>query len=98
MYKALCVAALLWAMFALTTPTLASGLPSPVIVAKGKWTRQTAPIPTTTLFTPTQDGLYRLSIYATLTTADSSSQTYWYVNVFWTDDEGPQSFYDVLFA
>lgn len=65
-------------------------LTSPQIVAKGKLPNQTAPIPTTTIFTPTQTGLYRLSIYATLTKTDPNSQSVWQINTQWTDDAGAQ--------
>src|SRR5437660_10834518 len=91
MYKALCLVALLLATFALTSGSKiadasATGLPSPVIVARGKLVNQTASIPTTTIFTPTQTGLYRLSVYGTMTTTNPSSQSGWLINLFWTDD------------
>jgi hypothetical protein len=57
----------------------------PEIVAKGKLLNQTAPIPTTAIFTPTQSGLYRLSFYGSITTADPGSISYYYLNIFWTD-------------
>ena len=91
MYKTLCVAVLLFPTFALTqahnpaTPPF----PSPLIVAKGKLLNQTAPIPTTTIITPTQSGLYRLSVYATVT-ADTciGSNSIWVFSPEWTDDSG----------
>ena len=92
MYKALCVTVLLLPTFALTqarkpaTPPF----PSPLIVAKGKLPNQTAPIPTTTIFTPTQTGLYRLTVYATISKADPSSQSSWCYSLSWRDDAGPQ--------
>ncbi len=93
MYKAICVLAFLVASFALTSGSKiadasAGGLPSPVIVARAKLANQTAPIPTTTIFTPTQDGLYRISAYATVAKADPNSQSAWSFGVQWTDDAG----------
>jgi len=93
MYKTLTVAALLLAVFAFTSgsrsadasPTTAIG---PAIVAKGKLVNQTAPIPTTSLFTPTQSGLFRLSAYATITTPDPNSSSSWDYSFTWTDDSG----------
>ena len=103
MYKTLTVAALLLAAFAFTSgsrsadasPTTAIG---PAIVAKGKLVNQTAPIPTTTIFTPTQTGLYRLSIYATLTKTDPNSSSYWLVNASYTDDAGPYTLNSLLYT
>jgi len=70
MYKTLCVAALLVGLLALTGRS-SSAAPAPftppVTVAKGKLLNQTGLIPTTTIFTPTQTGLYRLSAYSTQT-------------------------------
>jgi hypothetical protein len=69
MHKTLCVAVLLLPTFALAQggKSATPPFPSPLIVAKGKLVNQTAPIPTTTIFTPIQTGLYRLSVYATVT-------------------------------
>src|SRR6266516_3545129 len=71
MYKALCVVALLVATIALSSTSKSGALPapfpSPLIVAKGRILNQNAPISTTTIFTPTQSGLYRLSLYGTIT-------------------------------
>jgi len=94
MYKNLCVATLLLPMFALAqnaTRTSAPGRPfsSPLIVAKGRLLNQAAPIPTTTIFTPTESGIYRLSVYATLITGGQNPCTsYWSYNPGWTDDSG----------
>lgn len=84
MYKTLCVAVLLLPTFA-----LAQGV-SPQIVARAKLTHQTATIPTTTIYTPTQTGLYRLSIYATVSKSDPNSGSNWIVGVWYTDDSGQQ--------
>src|SRR5258706_13448177 len=73
MFKTLCVAVLLLSTFALTQARNSTvGPVSPPIVARGKLLNQTAPIPTTTIFTPTQTGLYRLSVYGTVTTSTCS--------------------------
>jgi hypothetical protein len=60
----------------------------PQIVAKGKALNQTATIPTTTIYTPKQTGLFSLSVYGTIVAADSSSQSEWQYNLQWTDDSG----------
>jgi hypothetical protein len=94
MYKTLCVAVLLLPTFALaqtSKPSSSGPFNSPQIVAKGKLPNQTAPIPTTTIFTPTQTGLYRLSVYATISKADPNSGSYWAYTFNWTDDSGVQS-------
>ncbi len=91
MYKTLCVAVLLLPTFALTQARNPAAAPvSPPIVAKGKLVNQTAPIPQTTIFTPIQSGLYRLSVYGTVTTGTCGG-SYWNVNPEWTDDSGLQS-------
>ena len=99
MYKILCVAVLLVPMVALAQDTQSSSttVTSPQIVAKGKLRNQTAPIPATTIFTPPQDGLYRLSAYATLTRTDVNSVSTWQYSVGWTDDVGAQSAGSILF-
>jgi hypothetical protein len=93
MYKTVCVAVLLLPTFALAQAYNPAPLPfaSPLIVAKGKLVNQTAPIPTTTIITPPQSGLFRLSVYATLTKSDSTSDSSWLFNVAWTDDSGVES-------
>jgi hypothetical protein len=45
---------------------------------------------TVTIFTPTQTGLYRLSVYATISKADPTSNSYWLLDLQWTDDGGSQ--------
>src|SRR5437588_11107787 len=89
MYKTLCAAVLLLPTFAVAqTRNPAVSPVSPPIVARGKLVNQTAPIPTTTIFTPAQDGLYRLSAYATIIKADPSSSSNWAYTPSWTDDSG----------
>src|SRR5882757_9204647 len=100
MYKTLCLAVLLLPGFALAQAPKPATTPfsSPLIVAKGKLRNQSAPIPTTTIFTPTQDGLYRLSVYATVTKTDQSSQSYWFFNLGWTDDAESVSLSELLYT
>jgi hypothetical protein len=58
----------------------------PRVVAKVSLTGQTASIPTTTLLTPTRDGLYRVSGYIDLTTGSSGGAVDFYLS--WTDGAG----------
>jgi hypothetical protein len=67
---------------------------SPLIVAKGKLVNQTAPIPITTIFTPSQTGLYRLSLY--MTTTKRAPLQAWNFNLFWTDDAGAETDYVLI--
>src|SRR5258706_8586080 len=88
MFKTLCVAVPLLSTFALTQCRNSTvGPVSPPIVARGKLLNQTAPIPTTTIFTPTQTGLYRLSVYGTVTTSTCSG-SYWSLNPQGADEFG----------
>jgi hypothetical protein len=100
MYKTLCVAVLLLPTFALAQggKSATPPFPSPLIVAKGKLVNQTAPIPTTTIFTPIQTGFYRLSVYATVTKTDPSSQSYWNFNMGWTDDAKAVAVNNILYT
>ncbi|HWY20989.1 MAG TPA: hypothetical protein VNX26_07190 [Candidatus Acidoferrum sp.] len=96
MYKNLCVAILLFATFVFTSgskPADASptGPSSPVIVATVKLTGQTAPISSTTLFTPTATGVYRVSAYMTQVTPVNLLNVFWYLNLRWRDDAGAES-------
>lgn len=97
-FKTLVVAVLLLPTFVLAqshkTPT------SPLVVAKGKLLNQTANIPTTTIFTPPQSGLYRLSVYGTLTTAGAvNASSNWLYTPSWTDDSGVlTNAADILFS
>jgi hypothetical protein len=95
MHKAICVASFLLAALASTSagaPVKATpiSLPLPVIVARGKLLKQTASVPATTIFTPTQGGLYRLSMYSTVTVANPATNDNWYTYLFWTDDAGSE--------
>jgi hypothetical protein len=93
MHKTLCIAVLL-STLALTSggkPADASPTtpPSPVIVARVGLLNQTAAIPQTTVFTPTQSGVYRVSPYLALTTKPNDG--FWYFDVYWTDEGGTRS-------
>ena len=61
---------------------------APTIVARIALVNQTAAIPTTTLFTPTSDGLYRISAYGAITTPVSPNGANWSVFFGWTDEAG----------
>lgn len=94
MNKALCVVVLLLGgALALTfgsASTPNTTFTSPLIVAKRRLVNQTAPIPATTIFTPTQSGLYRLSMYATVTQANPATNDNWYTHIYWSDDAGAE--------
>jgi hypothetical protein len=93
MYKSICVVVVMLAAFAFMSGSKPAGASAPIsyaspqIVARGKLLNQNAPIPTTTILTPTQSGLYRLSVYGTVTTSTCSG-SYWSLNPEWTDDSG----------
>jgi hypothetical protein len=65
--------------------------PSPRVVAQISRTGQTAGIPQRNLFTPQQDGLFRLSVYAVLTSGDNSSNNGVGFSVSYTDDAGTET-------
>jgi hypothetical protein len=95
MYKSLCVAVLLLATLSFTSgskPADASAAlrPSPVIVARMRFKGVTTSLPTTTIFTPEQDGLYRLSAYD-VETSPASDGSLWTFFFNWTDDAGAES-------
>ena len=101
MYKNLSIAVLLVAFgldTARTTGLPASTPTSPTIVASIALTNQTATIPPTTVFTPTQTGLYRLSVYMTQTVSVPRSTSEWRYNLAWVDDAGVEGtgFYGVI--
>ena len=75
----------------LASLTFANGqeLTSPHIVAKGKFVNQNTTF-TKTIFTPKRTGLYRISMYMTMTTNDPHSGSNWNVFLDWIDDSGPQ--------
>jgi hypothetical protein len=102
MYKALGVAVLLLGTVAFTgrnsTAAAPVGPAYPLIVAKGKLPNQTATIPTSTIYTPSQTGMYRLSVYATLLSAPCTTGLTWYFNLGWVDDAGTQTMNDFLYG
>jgi hypothetical protein len=103
MYKTIPVAVLLLAIFAFTSGSksvgaLPTGQTSPVIVARGALRNQTATIPTTTVFTPKDDGLYQLTVYADITQSNPASQSYWNFTPAWADDTGVQTDNGVLWG
>src|SRR6266446_5454833 len=98
MYKSVCIAVLLLPTFisAQGGKSATPPFPSPLIVAKSKLPNRTAPIPTTTIFTPSQDGLYRLSVYMTESIAVPTSGAYWVFNAGWSDDAGDEAIGEIL--
>jgi hypothetical protein len=90
MYKGLLVVAVLVAAFGVAGHS-SSARPAPttvglpLVVAQGAMLNQSGPIPTTTVYTPALDGMFRLSVYATMTNSSGNGQQ-WLVNVGWTDD------------
>src|SRR5258708_12963707 len=101
MYKSVCVLVVLLAAFAFTSGSRSADAspPTPVsppIVARAKLVNQTATIPSTTIFAPTQDGLYRLSVYAIVTKTDTNSGSFWSYGPPFTDDRGPHSLVELF--
>jgi hypothetical protein len=99
MNKALCVAVLLLGTVVLTgrhSTATPSGPAYPQIVAKGRLLNQTGELAQTTIFTPSLSGLYRLSVYGMITTADTANNQNSYYNLFWTDASGPNSYYGAM--
>jgi hypothetical protein len=62
----------------------------PTVIARLALRNQTAPIPTTTIFVPQRDGVFRLSLYTTLTQYAPSNNV-WIFQLGWTDEEGLRS-------
>ena len=92
MNKALAVAVLLLAALALAfaasnTPLV--NFAGPRVIARVNLTNQTAKIPTTTIFTPPQSGLYRASAYMMMTTPVSGGD--WVVLLSWNDEVGAEN-------
>jgi len=54
-------------------------------------TNQTVPIPQTTLFTPNEDGMYRISAYMVMTTSGYTPNAGWLFDLFWTDEAGVET-------
>ena len=100
MYKTLSAAALLLAVFAFTlgnrsATATPSGTVTPVIVASRALTGRTTMIPTTTLFTPSVTGLYRVSAYIAMSTSGTTGCP-WDLTLGWTDDAGAEQAQNLL--
>jgi hypothetical protein len=96
MNKALAVAVLLIGAFVLGFATNNTGVSDdhfrePHVIAKVDLTNQTAGIPTTTIFTPTHTGLYRLSNAMTMSTPVPNSNGQWTLFLNWTDEGGMET-------
>src|SRR5271170_8035833 len=63
-------------------------LTSPIIVASGSLTHHngTFEVP---MYTPNESGVFRVSVYATLTQSDPNSSSSWAYTLGWTDAAGP---------
>jgi len=97
MNKTLCIAVILLGMIAVSNSRSAgapTGIHSPVVVAHGRLTNQTPPTDTTTIFTPAQTGLYRLSVYVTVTKPVNGGE--WNYILSWTDDAGAEETNNML--
>jgi hypothetical protein len=100
MYKTLTAAGLLLAIFAFTpgnrfataTPATPS---SPTIVANKAITGRTTMIPTTTLYTVSATGVYRLSAYIAMSTPGTNGCP-WNLSVGWTDEAGAEGVGELL--
>jgi hypothetical protein len=58
------------------------------IVATVALTSQTANIPKTALYTPTADGVFRISAYMTMVISGSTGS--WWLTAYWNDDGGAE--------
>jgi hypothetical protein len=67
----------------------------PRVVASVQLKNQTAQIPTTTIFTPDRDGLFRISAYMDMTTSGNTNN-FWYLDFDCTDEAGPQTYNQLL--
>jgi len=95
MYKTLLAVTVLIGLMAVrartsTAESSTTTFASPLIVASGQLPDQTAPIAKTTIFTPSQSGLFRISVYITVTKPNANSLSEWTYRLFWTDDAGPE--------
>lgn len=70
---------------AITTVTGAGGLSTVISGSNVDLTNQSANIANTTLYTPTSNGVYRLSAYEIVTTPATTSSTLPQINFYWTD-------------
>jgi hypothetical protein len=91
MYKAASLAVLL-TLLAFMAGSKSSGsvpvnLTTPMIVASGRLLNQKGAF-SQTIYTPGVSGVFRLSVYATITTADPASSSDWSYGYSWTDASG----------
>jgi len=91
MNKALAVAVLLVGAFVFGFATNNTADREPHVVAKVDFTNQTAGIPTTTIFTPTHTGLYRVSNAMTMSSPVPNSNGGWNLIFNWTDEGGTET-------
>jgi hypothetical protein len=91
MTKRIRIALLVTLILALASFALAAEPTSPVIVARFLQRNITASIPTTTVFTPKYTGLYRASVYITVT--NLGYDAYWLATWNWNDDAGQEQEY-----
>ena len=77
----------------LGVPSAACGqtLTAPLIVASGKMVGQTKGISTTTLYTPSETGLFRVSAYMCMTKPGNTPNRQWIFVLNWTDDAGKEA-------
>lgn len=68
------------------TASISQAQLTPIIVARVNKPSQTAPIGTTTIYTPIASGMFRMSVYMELAIADPSSFSSWSMGANWTDD------------
>ena len=61
---------------------------NPAIVATVALTSQTANISKTALYTPTADGVFRISAYMTMVVPGSTGS--WWLTAYWVDDAGAE--------
>jgi hypothetical protein len=71
-------------------------LTAPIIVASGSLTHHNKPFELP-MYTPTQDGVFRVSVYPTLTQSDPNSESAWYFVLVWTDGAGPGQSADLFY-
>jgi hypothetical protein len=98
MYKNLTILVLIatFALFAArSTGSAPPTIMTPIILKRVLKLNQTAPIPTTTLFTPTPGGLFRVSAYMTQTSPGTGTGS-WNLELYWTDDAG-QEYQEICF-
>jgi hypothetical protein len=77
----------------LSLPIAAQGqnLTSPLIVASGKMVGQTKPISATILYTPSETGLFRVSVYMCMAKPGNTPNRDWVFFLNWTDDAGKET-------